>query len=115
MQVQPSTDLTEVFKALADPTRRGLFERLSRSEATVVELTAAAGVSQPAVSQHLAALARAGLVVSRKTGRNAHYRADPKKLAPLIDWVSRQDAFWRERLGRMEDLLKELSDQEKRR
>ena len=112
MQRQATSDLTEVFKALADPTRRGLFERLSRGDATVVELTATAGVSQPAVSQHLAALAKTGLVESRKTGRNAHYRADPKKLAPLIDWVSRQDAFWRERLGRMEDLLKQLNDQE---
>ena len=108
MQLQSTADLTDVFKALADPTRRGLYERLSRAEATVVELTADAGVSQPAVSQHLATLARAGLVVARKAGRNAHYRADPRKLAPLVDWVSRQDAFWRERLGRMEDLLKEL-------
>src|SRR5262245_12402013 len=108
MSLQTATDLNDVFKALADPTRRGLFERLSRGEATVVELTAAAGVSQPAVSQHLAALAKAGLVASRKTGRNAHYRADPKRLAPVVDWVLRQDAFWRERLGRMEDLLKEL-------
>jgi DNA-binding transcriptional ArsR family regulator len=108
MQLQSSTDLTNVLKALADPTRRALFERLSRGEATVGELTSFAGVSQPAVSQHLGALARAGLVAARKTGRNAHYRAEPKKLAPLIDWVSRQDAFWRDRLGRMEDLLKEL-------
>ena len=108
MQLHSSIDLTSVLKALADPTRRSLFERQSQSEATVGELTSFAGVSQPAVSQHLAALARAGLVAARKTGRNARYRAEPKKLAPLIDWVSRQDAFWRERLGRMEDLLKEL-------
>src|SRR5256885_2215862 len=59
----------EVFRALADPTRRALFERLSRGEAPVKELTARMGVSQPAVSQHLAALHRAGLVSERREGR----------------------------------------------
>ncbi len=98
-----------VFRTLADPTRRAVFERLTRSgEATVGQLTATAGVSQPAVSQHLAALRRAGLVTERKSGRNTHYRAEPKNLAPLVDWVAHQDLFWRERLGRLSSLLKEL-------
>jgi DNA-binding transcriptional ArsR family regulator len=98
-----------VFRALADPTRRAVFERLTRKgEATVSEITAEAGVSQPAVSQHLAALRRAGLVAERKAGRNTHYRAEPRSLAPLVDWVAHQDAFWRDRIGRLSNLLKEL-------
>jgi DNA-binding transcriptional ArsR family regulator len=101
--------VSDVFRALADPTRRAVFERLSRKgEATVVELTATAGVSQPAVSQHLKALRLAGLVSERRAGRNTHYRAEPKNLAPLVDWIARQEAFWRERLTHLNDLLKEM-------
>ena len=103
--------LSDLFKALADPTRRAVFERLSREgEATVSELTAHSGVSQPAVSQHLAALRKAGLVGERRAGRNTHYHAETRNLAPLIDWVGRQDVFWRERLARMSDLLKEIEE-----
>ena len=101
--------LGDLFKVLADPTRRAVFERLTREgEATVAESTATAGVSQPAVSQHLAVLRSAGLVAERKAGRNTHYRAEPRSLTPLVDWIAHQDAFWRSRLGRLDDLLKEL-------
>ena len=99
----------EVFRALADPTRRAVFERLTRKgEATVAELTASAGVSQPAVSQHLKALRRAGLVHERKAGRNTHYRPDTKNLAPLTSWIARQEAFWQKHLKKLDDVLKEL-------
>ena len=75
-----------LFKALADPTRRAIFERLSRDgEQSVHAITGGSGVSQPAVSKHLGVLKRAGLVRDRRDGRETHYSADPLGLAPLID------------------------------
>ena len=79
----------ELFSTLADPTRRAIFERLCRDgEQTVWMLTGHAGVSQPAVSKHLGVLKGAGLVRDRREGRETHYSAQPKALAPLIDWMS---------------------------
>jgi DNA-binding transcriptional ArsR family regulator len=100
---------TLLFKTLADPTRRALFERLvHEGELTVGALTQRAGVSQPAVSQHLDALKRAGLVRNRRDGRIAHYRATPRGLAPLTNWLAVYAVFWRERFDRLEKLLKEM-------
>ena len=99
-----------VFRALADPTRRAVFERLARGEASVSELTADFDVSQPAISQHLAALRRAGLVSARHAGRNAFYRADPTGLAPLVDWIDRYQVFWRGRLRRLKSLLQDMGE-----
>jgi len=99
----------EVFAALADPTRRSIFERLSRhGEQTVRALTERAGVSQPAVSKHLGVLKHAGLVRDRPDGRQTHYSARPRGLAPLVDWMSIYGAFWRDRFDRLEDLLKRM-------
>jgi DNA-binding transcriptional ArsR family regulator len=98
-----------LFRALADPTRRAIFEQLCREgEETVGALTARAKVSQPAVSKHLAALKRAGLVRDRHEGRQTHYGAQLKALAPLIDWTSRMAGFWEERFDDLEDLLKRM-------
>ena len=98
-----------VLSSLADPTRRAIFERLSRDgELTVRVLTAHSGVSQPAVSKHLAVLKLAGLVRDRHEGRQTHYSAEPQALKPLIDWMSLYGAFWRERFDRLEDLLKRM-------
>jgi DNA-binding transcriptional ArsR family regulator len=98
-----------LFKSLADPTRRALFERLSRDgEQTVRALTDHAGVSQPAVSKHLRILRQAGLVRSRHTGRETHYAAQPRALAPLVDWMSEYSRFWHNRFDRIEDLLKRM-------
>src|SRR5437879_2306440 len=98
-----------VFRSLADPTRRAIFERLSRDgEQTVWMLTNHAGVSQPAVSKHLAILKLAGLVRDRREGRETHYSAEPKALAPLIDWIGLYAAFWGERFDRLESLLKRM-------
>ena len=84
-----------VFKALADPTRRAIFERLARDgEQTVHTLTDRAGVSQPAVSKHLGVLKHARLVRNRREGRETHYSAQLHALAPLIDWMSLYGAFW---------------------
>ncbi len=97
-----------VFRALADPTRLAVFERLIEEERTVGALAAGAGVSQPAVSQHLAVLRSAGLVTERRQGRFTHYRADPRGLEPLADWIGRYRAFWAERIDRMKSLLEEM-------
>jgi len=103
------TEPTAAFKALADPTRRAIFERLSRDgEQTVWMLTDKSGVSQPAISKHLGVLKHAGLVRARHRGRQTHYAAQPRALAPLLDWMSYYSRFWRDRLERLEDLLKRM-------
>ncbi|NQE62093.1 helix-turn-helix transcriptional regulator [Caulobacter sp. RHG1] len=107
MQTEPASDL--LFRTLADPTRRALFERLCREgEQTVGALTAQAGVSQPAVSKHLSALKLAGLVSDRHEGRQTHYSARPDALAPLNDWTREMAAFWETRIDRLEDLLNRM-------
>src|SRR5665648_288993 len=84
-----------LFRSLADPTRRGIFERLCREgEQTVGALTAQSGVSQPAVSKHLGVLKQAGLVRDRHEGRQTHYSAQLGALAPLIDWTGQMAGFW---------------------
>jgi|SRR5689334_12393525 len=98
-----------LFRTLADPTRRAIFERVCREgEQTVGALTADAGVSQPAVSKHLAVLKRAGLVLDRHEGRQTHYRAQPGALAPLLDWTRQMAGFWQSRFDHLEDLLKRM-------
>ncbi|HEY2659064.1 MAG TPA: metalloregulator ArsR/SmtB family transcription factor [Caulobacteraceae bacterium] len=98
----------DIFKALADPTRRAVFERLADGEMSVTELKAGFAISQPAISQHLAALRGAGLVTERREGRFAYYRVDPAGLGPLVDWIDRYRSFWPERIGRLKTLLKEM-------
>lgn len=98
-----------LFRTLADPTRRAIFERLCREgEQTVGALTEGAGISQPAVSKHLLLLKQAGLVRDRHEGRQTHYSARLKALAPLLDWTSRMTGFWQDRFDRLEDLLKRM-------
>ncbi|TPI23053.1 metalloregulator ArsR/SmtB family transcription factor [Mesorhizobium sp. B4-1-1] len=98
----------EIFRALADPTRRTVYEQLTAGEMSVSELRAGMSVSQPAVSQHLAVLRAAGLVVERRAGRNAYYRADPQGLDPLLGWIERYRAFWPERIEKLKIVLKEM-------
>jgi DNA-binding transcriptional ArsR family regulator len=103
------TRADDVFKALADPTRRAIFEELTRQgEQTVHALTRYACVSQPAVSKHLTVLKRAKLVLHRRDGRETHYRAQPDALAPMVNWLDHYGAFWRDRFDRLEGLLKEM-------
>ncbi|HEY0061492.1 MAG TPA: metalloregulator ArsR/SmtB family transcription factor [Telluria sp.] len=105
--MQPSRDL--LFRALADPTRRFLFEQLcSGGEQTVGTLTAHTEVSQPAVSKHLAVLKEAGLVVDRHAGRQTHYSARRDALAPLADWTTQMTRFWESRFDDLDDLLKRM-------
>jgi DNA-binding transcriptional ArsR family regulator len=99
---------TEIFRALADPTRRAVYERLAAAELNVSELKAGFAISQPAVSQHLAALRAAGLVSERRQGRFAYYRANPKALAPVADWIERYRNFWPERVANLKQVLKDM-------
>ena len=104
-----TTEFDSVLRALADPTRRTLFERVATAkEITVGDLTAGSGVSQGAVSQHLKALKQAGLVAERPEGRRVLYRAQPEGLGPLADWMNFYGAFWRERFANLRTLLKEI-------
>ena len=98
-----------VFHALADPSRRAIFESLTRGEAAVKDLTSRFDISQPAVSQHLAALRGAGLVQGRREGRNVYYRVDPRGLEPLVDWIAHYRAFWTEHVDRLEQLLEKMN------
>jgi DNA-binding transcriptional ArsR family regulator len=101
--------VTEVMRALADPTRRAVFERIAAAEEiTVVELTRGSGVTQGAISQHLKSLKLAGLVVERPEGRKVFYRAQPEGLAPLFDWMSHYGTFWSKRFTKLRSLLKEI-------
>jgi DNA-binding transcriptional ArsR family regulator len=102
----------DLFKALADPTRRALYERLARDgEQTVHALTARAGVSQPAVSKHLAVLKTARLVRDRRHGRETHYSAHPEALAPIRDWIAHYERFWDDRLQRLREHLSKGSQE----
>lgn len=104
-----------LFRALADPTRRAIFERLTRDgEQTVHALTQRAGVSQPMVSKHLSALKRARLVRNRRQGRETHYHARPEALAPLVDWIGSYGAFWQSRFDRLGAVLERLDDIQER-
>ena len=108
MRASPVAD--RVFHALADPSRRAIFESLTRGEAAVTELTARFDISQPAVSQHLAALRDAGLVRGRREGRCVYYRVEPRGMKPLIDWIVYYRAFWTEHIDRLEHLLDQMDE-----
>ena len=99
---------SNLFRALADPTRRAVFERLSGREMSVSQLKAGFTVSQPAISQHLAALKSAGLVRERREGRHAYYRSDPRGLAPLAEWVERYRVIWPARIEKLKRVLEEM-------
>jgi DNA-binding transcriptional ArsR family regulator len=102
-----TAEFDSVLRALADPTRRSLFERVAAStEMSVSGLTEGSGVSQGAVSQHLKALKQAGLVTERPEGRNVFYRANPEGLEPMLEWMTRYAVFWSQRLDKLERLLR---------
>lgn len=98
-----------LFRSLADPTRRFIFEGLCRDgEQTVGAITSWARISQPSVSKHLAILKEAGLVRDRHAGRRTHYAAEPRALLPLIDWTKEMTGFWEGRFDDLADLLKRM-------
>src|SRR5919206_3066586 len=97
--------LSAVFGALADPTRRAILTRLTEGDATVAELAAPFRVSQPAISRHLKVLERAGLISRRRraTARLSHLEAEP--LREATEWLARYQAFWDERFEQLDELL----------
>lgn len=106
-----NTEINTVMRAIADPTRRAVLERIARTpESTVVDLTQGSGVTQGAISQHLKLLKAAGLVADRPEGRRVFYRAVPGGLRPLVDWLEVYGRFWTDRLDDLERLLREEDD-----
>jgi DNA-binding transcriptional ArsR family regulator len=107
-----ATQLDLVFGALADPIRRAILDRLTRGEATVAELAAPFSVSQPAVSQHLKVLERAGLIsrTRRATARLSHLRAEPLREATV--WLAGYREFWGESFERLDELLATLQQEQ---
>jgi DNA-binding transcriptional ArsR family regulator len=108
----PRAAVTEnrIFHALADPSRRAIFESLTRGETAVTDLTSRFRISQPAVSQHLATLKEAGLVNRRREGRRIFYRVEPRGIKPLIDWIAHYRVFWTEHVDRLEKLLEKMDE-----
>lgn len=104
-----TADFSPVFRTLADPTRRALFEQvIHRGEVTIGALAEKAEISQPAISQHFKALRLAGLVAERRDGRHVYYTPQARGLAPLVDWLAVYGIFWRERFVNLRKLLKEI-------
>jgi DNA-binding transcriptional ArsR family regulator len=107
--------VSEVMRALADPTRLSIYQQiLTKRESTAGALTEHAGVSQPAVSQHLKALQDVRLITGRREGRNVFYRADPRGIKPLTEWLRYYERFWNESFDRLDDYLKELKAEEEK-
>ena len=103
-----STSLDLTFQALADPTRRAMMERLSRSPASVSELARPLAMSLPAVMQHLAVLEDSGLVVSKKIGRVRTCRIEPQALSLAEQWINARRSEWERRLDQLGDYLATL-------
>lgn len=104
-------NIDHVMRALSDPTRRAVFEKIAASdEISVKDLTLGSGVSQGAVSQHLRTLKAAGLVADRAQGRHVYYRIEKGGLAPLVDWMDHYAAFWRDRFADLRELLKDIGE-----
>lgn len=97
----------DVYAAIADPTRRRILRLLNESELSVNALAEQFTVTRPAVSQHLGVLREAGLVVYRRDGRTRYYRTNAEPLREVIDWVAYFDAFWDDRLARLDRYLSE--------
>lgn len=107
-----SDHLSEVFGALADPTRRAILSRLSTGEATVKDLAEPFQMSAPAITKHLKVLQRAGLI---SQGRQAQWRPcklEAKPLQDASDWIEQYRQFWEESFDRLENYLKELQSAE---
>jgi DNA-binding transcriptional ArsR family regulator len=105
--------IDDVFRALSDPTRRRVVERLSRSPASVSELAAPFDMALPSFVQHLRVLEDSGLVRSRKKGRIRTYRLETKRLHAAETWLARQRDLWERRLDRLDAHLMELKEKEK--
>jgi len=107
-----SLQLSRIFQALADPTRRAVLERLSTGPAAVSDLARPFKMALPSFSQHLDVLESCGLVRSRKEGRVRTYQLEPKRLKLAEHWMEKQRAIWEKRLDQLDDYLDEMKEQE---
>ncbi|WP_062236215.1 ArsR/SmtB family transcription factor [Aureimonas sp. N4] len=98
----------DIFKALADPTRRAIFEKLAEGRRNASALREGMGISQPAMSQHLSVLRGAGLVREEREGRFVQYEVDPAGLQYVASWLAKYRAFWPARVDDLKALLKEM-------
>jgi DNA-binding transcriptional ArsR family regulator len=108
-------DLNTTFGALADPTRRAILARLSRGEASVLELAEPFDMSQPAISKHLKVLERAGLIARGRDAQRRPCRLEPRRLKQAADWIGTYRQFWEQSYSRLDDYLHELQTKEKTR
>jgi DNA-binding transcriptional ArsR family regulator len=108
----PNQELSRVFQALTDPTRRAVLERLTRGPAAVSELARPFKMALPSFVQHLGVLEDCGLVRSTKQGRVRTYALSPQPLAAAEHWLSAQRAHWERRLDSLDDFLKTLKEQQ---
>ena len=102
MQSESDAALDGVFRALADVSRRGMIDRLSRGPASVSDLAEPLAMALPSVLKHLQVLESSGLVCSEKTGRVRTYRLQSQALRRLERWVAQRSAFWHQRFDRLE-------------
>lgn len=105
-------DLDDVFRALADPTRRRIVSALGSGERTVGELAKPLAMSLPAVSKHLGVLERAGLLHRRRDGRMHHLSFDAQALAPAADWIETHRKFWSDSFDKLATYLESTSTEE---
>ena len=102
-----------VFRALSDPTRRRVLERLGRSPASVSELAAPFRMALPSFVEHMKVLEASGLVRSRKQGRVRTYQLAPQRLKLAEDWLSQQRALWERRLDQFDEYVLSLKEKQK--
>jgi len=108
-----AASIDSVFRALSDPTRRQVVERLCRSPGSVSELAAPFDMALPSFVEHLKVLEGSGLVRSKKIGRVRTYSLVPKRLRLAQDWLAKQRDLWERRLDRLDDYLLELKEKHK--
>lgn len=101
-------DETSIFRALSDPTRRSLYEKLSAGASNASGLREGLAISQPAVSQHLKILREAGLIVENRHGRFVIYEVNPEGLALLVQWLAKYRAYWPKRMDDLKNVLKDM-------
>lgn len=98
-------DLSLLFHALADPTRRSILTRLAADPARVTDLASPTGLRLPTVMRHLSVLEEAGLISTSKDGRTRTCALVPEAMAPARSWMEEQRAIWESRLDRLEDFV----------
>ena len=98
----------DIFRALADPTRRAIFEKLSAGSMNASALHQGMAISQPAMSQHLSVLRQSGLVREERRGRYVIYEVNPEGLSAIVNWLAKYRTYWPERLDALKSLLKEM-------